>query len=93
MLEGILPLELKFLLHHFTAVHNVFTINELNDRIESFQFGYSEKKPSRIESSHLDGSLRQNGSNKQSMYMYIILLTLAFGQTFYVYVHIHFIAS
>lgn len=72
ILEGILPLELKMLLNHLTAVQKLFTIGELNDRIESFQFGYSESKPSRIEPSHLDGNLRQNGNIL--LYVYYIYM-------------------
>lgn len=65
LLEGVLPLQLKLLLHNFTAVQNLFTVEDFNSRVESFQFGYSECVPSRVESSHLsDGNLHQTGMNE-----------------------------
>ena len=42
LLERVLPLQLKLLLHNFTAVQNLFTVEDFNSRVESFQFGYSE---------------------------------------------------
>ena len=62
LLEGVLPLEMKHLLYTLTTVQKLFTVDHLNIRLESFQFGCTVVKPSRIESNHLqDGNLRQSG--------------------------------
>lgn len=62
LLEGVLPLEIKLLLHHFTSVMKFLTIDHFNMRLDSFVFGYDSKKPSKIDSNHLtDGNLRQSG--------------------------------
>ena len=62
LLEGVLPLEIKLLLHQLIVVENFLTINHLNIRLESFQFGYNTVKPSKIELSHLNnGNLHQSG--------------------------------
>lgn len=78
LLEGVLPLEMKLLLHQLIVVDNLFTVHHFNARVESFQFGYNTVKPSKIELSHLnDGNLRQSGMQmyiSNVLYMYIILV-------------------
>ena len=63
LLEGVLPLIIKKTLWNLISVQNRFTVQDLNSRIESFPFGYSESKPSRIDAFHLtvEGNLRQSG--------------------------------
>ena len=61
LLEGVLPFEIKLLLQNFTSVQRFFSLDHFNARLESFQFGYTESKPSKIEPSHLDGNLHQSG--------------------------------
>lgn len=64
LLEGVLPLEIKLLLYHFTSVAKFFTLQHFNARLASFLFGYSSgtSKPSKIEVNHLvDGNLHQSG--------------------------------
>ena len=62
LLEGVLPLEIKLLLYNFTSIQKLFSVDDFNSRLEAFQFGYSESKPSRIDLSHLsDGNLHQSG--------------------------------
>ena len=42
LFEGVAPLEVKLLLSHYIAAH-LFTLNEYNDRLLHFNFGYLEK--------------------------------------------------
>ena len=54
ILEGVLPLELKLLLRYL-SVQNFVSVHHLNIRIESFQYGYSNKasKPSVLDPAHI----------------------------------------
>ena len=59
--EGVLPLNVKLMLHRFISEEHLFTLKTLNDRIFSFSYGRNEarNKPSKcIEQGHLDGSKR-----------------------------------
>ena len=44
LLEGVIPYELKFMLHDFTAIKKYFTVDNLNNRICSFNFSPEEAK-------------------------------------------------
>lgn len=62
LLEGVLPFEIKLLLHNFIFVQKLFSTDDFNSRLEAFQFGYNESKPSRIDAAHLlEGNLHQSG--------------------------------
>lgn len=67
LLEGVLPLEIKLLLHHFIIIKKLFTLHHFNVRLNSFIFGYTctKSKPSKIDENHLiDGNLHQSGKIK-----------------------------
>ena len=77
LLEGVLPFEIKLLLHNFTSIKCFFSLNHFNARLESFQFGYNESKPSKIEMSHLvDGNLHQSGKSKRTFKLGVFLNVL-----------------
>ena len=62
LFEGVAPLEVKLLLSHYIAAH-LFTLNEYNDRLLHFNFGYSEKdKPIPIQALQPEKSLRSTAS-------------------------------
>lgn len=42
LLEGVIPYELKALLTHFITTAKYFRLEELNDRLSSFEYGYTE---------------------------------------------------
>ena len=42
LLEGVIPYELKLMLHDFTAVKKYFTVDDLNNRIRSFNYSPEE---------------------------------------------------
>lgn len=44
LLEGVIPYELKLMLHDFTAVKKYFTVDDLNNRIRSFNYSPEEAK-------------------------------------------------
>ncbi|KAF0046008.1 hypothetical protein F2P81_002537 [Scophthalmus maximus] len=50
VLEGVAPLEVKLLLRHFIYEEKLFTLEQLNDRIAGFDYGYmnDKNKPSAI---------------------------------------------
>ena len=67
MLEGVLHYEVKLLLRHLISEETLCTLNQLNNRIETFNYGYriSKDKPSAISDSRLnsDGNrLGQSGN-------------------------------
>ena len=75
ILEGALQYESKLLLRQFILQDRYFSVDQLNQMIESFDFGYLESKnrPSLINSSTLsstdDNSLKQSGQLATYMYM------------------------
>lgn len=67
ILEGVLQYEVKEMLKAFVKVQRYFTLECLNSRMASFDFGYynDKNKPTLIPESKLaskDNSLRQNGT-------------------------------
>lgn len=75
LLEGLVPLEVKHLLSCYVSTHT-FTLQEFNDRLLKFNFGYSEKdKPNPILSATLkpDKTIRASASQ-----MLLLVRTLPF---------------
>ena len=68
LLEGVLQYEIKLMLHHYTAVANLFSATKLHSIMECFEYGYMEVKnhPTPITRRILrskDNLLTQNGEN------------------------------
>ena len=66
ILEGVLQYEVKEMLKVFIKVERYFTLDNLNDRISKYDFGYynDKNKPTLITEAKFaskDNSLRQNG--------------------------------
>ena len=66
VLEGVLPYEMKILLQKFIQDDRYFQLDDLNYKIENFEFGYTEttNRPTPISHNTLtssDNSLKQNG--------------------------------
>ena len=64
ILEGIAPCEIKLVLSHCIAGHP-FTLDEFNDRLLNFNYGYSEcdkQVPILSRTLHSDKSLRSSAS-------------------------------
>ena len=61
ILEGLLQYEVKLLLGHLINEEHLFTLKQLNQQLESFDYGYhmSKDKPSPIS----DARLHSQGSN------------------------------
>ena len=77
-LEGILPLEFKLVMAVLIE-EGCFSLQELNERIASFNYGFAEKKnkPSPIQSSHLtnpSGSSGQKAVQMKCLACYIPLI-------------------
>lgn len=55
VLEGVLQYEVKLLLHHLICNEHLFTLDQLNQRIELFDYGYhmTKDEPSIISDSRL----------------------------------------
>lgn len=76
ILEGIAPLEVKLMLQHLIYEEKMITLEQLNDWIASFQYGYGnvKNKPSvilKLRSS--DNAIKQTASQ-----MWCLLLALSF---------------
>jgi hypothetical protein len=58
LLEGVIPYELKLMLREFTAVKKYFTVDDLNNRIRSFNYSPEEAKdkPPPIKAHDLTGN-------------------------------------
>lgn len=57
--EGVLPLNVRHMLHRFVCEEKLFSLQALHDRIVSFPYGRYEarnKPPKRIEITHLKGA-------------------------------------
>lgn len=66
ILEGMLQYEIKEMLKHYIKVQHYLTLEELNGRISSYDFGYpnNKNKPTLIceqRFSSNDNSLKQHG--------------------------------
>ena len=61
-LEGVLAYELKYLLRHYIEEESTFSLQDLNQEIQTFSYGYShiKDKPCIIKATDLD---RQSSSN------------------------------
>lgn len=76
ILEGVAPLEIKLMLHHFIYVEKLFTLEQLNDKITSFDYGYNngKSKPSII----LNLRTGENTVKQTASQMWCLLLFLPF---------------
>lgn len=73
ILEGIAPLEIKLLLSH-CVTHGMFTVDEFNDRLVNFNFGYSENdEPLPFLSSTLNSDKHIRSSASQMLLLIQIL--------------------
>lgn len=73
ILEGIAPLEIKLLLSHCIAC-GMFTLDEFNDRLLNFNFGYSQHdKPIPVLSSSLNSDKHIRSSASQMLILVQIL--------------------
>ena len=80
VLEGVIPYEMKLLLTHYVTC-KYFSIDSLNDRLNRFDFGYSElsDKPSEIDDAAVkkpDTKIRESASK---MWMLAVMLPLLVG--------------
>lgn len=76
VLEGVAPLEVKLMLRHFIYEEKLLTLEQLNERISSFQYGYGDikNKPSVIMNlRNSESALKQTASQ-----MWCLLLVLPF---------------
>jgi hypothetical protein len=44
ILEGVLQYEVKLLLHHLVTEERLFTLEQLNKRLQTFDYGYNAAK-------------------------------------------------
>ena len=74
VLEGVAPLEVKLLLRQLIYEDNLFTLEQLNDRISSFDYGYmnEKNKPSVI----LNLRTNENAVRQTASQMWCLLLFL-----------------
>lgn len=74
ILEGVAPLEVKLMLQHFIYFEKLFTLEQLNDRIASFDYGYTnvKNKPSVI----LNLRTAENPIKETASQMWCLLLFL-----------------
>ncbi|XP_071855580.1 uncharacterized protein [Apostichopus japonicus] len=80
-LEGIVPIELKLILHEFIIMQNYFTLNDLNARIQAFSYGFTEQsnKPSPILASHLVKPFGASGQNASQMHCLAVYIPIMIG--------------
>ena len=79
LIEGVIPYEMKSMLSHFVNSCHYFTLQQRNERLQNYDFGYSEisDKPSSIHDLKPDtSSLRQSASQ---MWLLSIILPLLVG--------------
>lgn len=76
ILEGVAPLEIRLMLHHFIYKEKLFTLELLNKRISSFNYGYGNEKnkPSVI----LNQKTSENAIKRTASQMWCLLQTFAF---------------
>ena len=76
ILEGVAPLEVKLMLRHFIFEEKLITLEQLNDRISSFQYGYGnvKNKPSVI----MNLRSNENAVKQTASQMWCLLLVLPF---------------
>jgi hypothetical protein len=75
ILEGVLQYEMKELLKYYIKVRYLFTLEELNNRIAGYDFGYynDKNRPSPIAEQKLsstDNSLRQHGKSLLAHFLF-----------------------
>lgn len=78
--EGIAPLEVKLVLQHFIG-RGYFTLDELNNRVASFNYGFAEKKnrPSAISANSLANAKGPSGQSASQMMCLAFNLPLIIG--------------
>ena len=79
ILEGICPYELKLVLHHFIISQGLFTLDSLNDRIRSFNYGRGEtsSKPVQISKKSIhskEGTIKQSASKMWCLFRNLPLM-------------------
>lgn len=76
ILEGVAPLEVRLMLHHFIYKEKLFTLELLNQRISSFSYGYGNEKnkPSVI----LNLKTSENAIKQTASQMWCLLQMLPF---------------
>lgn len=64
VLEGVAPLEVKLLLHHYIFEEKLLCLEQLNERISSYDYGYSniKNKPSVILNLKSETALKQTAA-------------------------------
>lgn len=64
ILEGVIPRTTQFYLRKICVEEGLITIADLNDKIQSFDYGYTEliNKPSLIKLQHLTGNFHQSAA-------------------------------
>ena len=77
ILEGILQYEVKLLLRYLIHNDRLFTLDQLNQRLQSFDYGYhtAKDKPSVISSSRLNSTEGNLLGQSGNMPMTITMLT------------------
>lgn len=75
ILEGVAPLEVKLMLRYYVQEEKCFTLNQLNQRISSFEYGFGNEKnkPSIILNLKSENAVKQTASQ-----MWCLLLVLPF---------------
>ena len=76
ILEGIAPLEKKFVIQHYVS-NSIFPLSELNSRLINFNYGYSESdKPIPILSNTLSDPKKSLRSSSSQMFLLLCILSL-----------------
>lgn len=80
VMEGVIPYEMKLLLTHYVSCKYV-TITSLNDRLNRFDFGYSElsDKPSDLEDVVAKKTNAKSRESASKVWMLAIMLPLLIG--------------
>jgi len=78
LFEGVLPLETKLFLHHLIFEVRCISLQELNQRIKSFDYGHcgSRDKPSVVNETHLKASDSSLGQRSAQMMLLFSALPL-----------------
>ena len=79
-LEGIIPIELKLVVNELIT-NDTFTLDELNGRIRSFSYGFTNQgnKPSQIPNSHLTRPFGSSGQTAAQMHCLALYFPLLIG--------------
>jgi hypothetical protein len=79
LLEGIVPYETKLVLNNLTVIRKLLTLEELNARIASFDYGYVDKKNKPTTLSDADiADIDKHSLNQNASQMHCLAMTMPF---------------